>query len=114
MVAAACRFLDHLIDRGFSPHTICAYAYDLRRLFTFLHCTKQADTPTVGAGALDDLYCDSGTTTRGKGSGARTLPSPRHCLRRSPVCSPSQLRQRPVMRMSLYWQCVLGFVPSTP
>ncbi|MEV7237211.1 tyrosine-type recombinase/integrase [Streptomyces sp. NPDC051020] len=35
-VAAACRFLDHLVDRGFSPHTVCAYAYDLRRLFTFL------------------------------------------------------------------------------
>ncbi|MEU8976473.1 site-specific integrase [Streptomyces monashensis] len=35
-VSAACRSLDHLIDRGFSPHTICAYAYDLRRLFTFL------------------------------------------------------------------------------
>lgn len=34
-VAAACRFLDHLVDRG-SPHTICAYAYDLRRLFTFV------------------------------------------------------------------------------
>ncbi|AVZ77886.1 transposase [Streptomyces lunaelactis] len=34
-VTAACRFLDHLVDRGFSPHTICAYAYDLRRLFTF-------------------------------------------------------------------------------
>ncbi|MFD7015366.1 tyrosine-type recombinase/integrase [Streptomyces sp. NPDC059928] len=33
---AACRFLDHLVDRGFSPHTICAYAYDLRSLFTFL------------------------------------------------------------------------------
>ncbi|MFE4829930.1 site-specific integrase [Streptomyces sp. NPDC056672] len=28
--------MDHLVDRGFSPHTICAYAYDLRRLFTFL------------------------------------------------------------------------------
>ncbi|MFF7145840.1 tyrosine-type recombinase/integrase [Streptomyces nodosus] len=35
-VASACRFLDHLVDRGLSPHTICAYAYDLRRLFTFL------------------------------------------------------------------------------
>ncbi|GAB2816713.1 tyrosine-type recombinase/integrase [Streptomyces chlorus] len=35
-VTAACRFLDHLVDRGFSPHTICAYAYDLRRLFAFL------------------------------------------------------------------------------
>ncbi|MFE5092612.1 tyrosine-type recombinase/integrase [Streptomyces sp. NPDC056638] len=32
----ACRFLDHLVDRGFSPHTICAYAYDLRRLFIFV------------------------------------------------------------------------------
>ncbi|MEV5204022.1 site-specific integrase [Streptomyces sp. NPDC053720] len=36
LVTAACRFLDHLVDRGFSPHTTCAYAYDLRRLFTFL------------------------------------------------------------------------------
>ncbi|MFG2949156.1 site-specific integrase [Streptomyces adustus] len=36
LVVAACRFLDHLVDRGFSPHTICAYAYDLRRRFTFL------------------------------------------------------------------------------
>ncbi|WP_405776508.1 site-specific integrase [Streptomyces sp. NBC_01538] len=35
-VTAACRFLDHLADRGSSPHTICAYAYDLRRLFTYL------------------------------------------------------------------------------
>jgi hypothetical protein len=34
-VTAACRFLDHLVDRGFSPHTVCADAYDLRRLFTF-------------------------------------------------------------------------------
>ncbi|MGH3833743.1 MAG: site-specific integrase [Pseudonocardiaceae bacterium] len=36
-VAAACRFFDHLVDRGFSPHTLCAYAYDLKYLFTFLH-----------------------------------------------------------------------------
>ncbi|GGT21382.1 hypothetical protein GCM10010222_74220 [Streptomyces tanashiensis] len=35
-VTAACRFLDHLVDRGFSPQTICAYAYDLRGLFAFL------------------------------------------------------------------------------
>ncbi|MEV0779033.1 site-specific integrase [Streptomyces sp. NPDC050428] len=34
-VTGACRFLDHLVDRGFSPHTICAYVYDLRRLSTF-------------------------------------------------------------------------------
>ncbi|MEE1791084.1 site-specific integrase [Streptomyces sp. BE308] len=39
-VTPACRFLDHLVDRGFSPHTICAYAYDLRRLFTFLAAEK--------------------------------------------------------------------------
>jgi site-specific recombinase XerC len=35
-VAAVCRYLDHLVDRGFSLHTLCAYAYDLRRLFYFL------------------------------------------------------------------------------
>jgi hypothetical protein len=34
-VAAACRFLGHLVDRGLSPCTICTYGYDLRRLFTF-------------------------------------------------------------------------------
>jgi integrase/recombinase XerD len=36
-VGSACRFLNHLADRGFSPHTLCAYAYDLKYLFTFLH-----------------------------------------------------------------------------
>jgi integrase len=35
-VGPACRFLDHLADRGFSPHTLCAYGYDLKYLFTFL------------------------------------------------------------------------------
>ena len=35
-VGEACRFLNHLADRGFSPHTLCAYAYDLKYLFTFL------------------------------------------------------------------------------
>jgi hypothetical protein len=33
-VGSACRFLNHLADRGFSPHTLCAYAYDLKYLFT--------------------------------------------------------------------------------
>ncbi|MGH3983641.1 MAG: site-specific integrase [Pseudonocardiaceae bacterium] len=35
-IGSACRFLNHLVDRGFSPHTLCAYAYDLKYLFTFL------------------------------------------------------------------------------
>jgi len=35
-VEMACRFLEHLVDRGFSPNTLCAYGYDLRYLFTFL------------------------------------------------------------------------------
>lgn len=29
------RFLSHLADSGYSPNTLCAYAYDLRRLFMF-------------------------------------------------------------------------------
>ena len=35
-VCPACRFLDHMADRGSSPHTLCAYGYDLKYLFTFL------------------------------------------------------------------------------
>jgi integrase len=35
-VEAVCRFLEHLVDRGCSPNTLCAYGYDLRHLFTFL------------------------------------------------------------------------------
>jgi integrase len=35
-VEVVSRFLDHLADRGFSPHTLCAYGYDLKYLFTFL------------------------------------------------------------------------------
>src|ERR1700704_2142988 len=30
------RFLEHVVVRGFSPNTLCAYGYDLRHLFTFL------------------------------------------------------------------------------
>ncbi len=30
------RFLGHLMDAGYSPHTVCAYGYDLRYLFKFL------------------------------------------------------------------------------
>ena len=35
-IAAVTRFLDHLAERGYSPYTLCAYAYDLQNLFTFL------------------------------------------------------------------------------
>lgn len=35
-IGVACRFLDHLNDRGFSPNTLRAYGYDLKCLFTFL------------------------------------------------------------------------------
>src|SRR6266851_954520 len=30
------RFLSHLSDSGYSPNTVCAYAYDLRHLALFL------------------------------------------------------------------------------
>lgn len=33
---APSRYLAHLIDGGYSPHTVCAYGYDLRYLFEFL------------------------------------------------------------------------------
>jgi integrase/recombinase XerD len=36
-IEVACRFLEHQSDRGSSPNTLCAYGYDLKRLFTFLH-----------------------------------------------------------------------------
>ncbi|TJZ81315.1 transposase [Rhodococcus oryzae] len=34
-IVPASRFLSHLADSGYSPNTLCAYAYDLRRLFMF-------------------------------------------------------------------------------
>jgi hypothetical protein len=30
------RFLSHLTNAGYSPNTVCAYAYDLRHLARFL------------------------------------------------------------------------------
>ncbi len=36
VVGAPTRFLDHLMDAGYSPHTVCAYGYDLRYLLVFL------------------------------------------------------------------------------
>lgn len=35
-VVLVTRFLAHLADSGFSPNTVCAYGYDLRRLAEFL------------------------------------------------------------------------------
>src|SRR5438128_3047820 len=35
-IVAVGRFLDHLAERSWSPHTLCAYGYDLQQLFTFL------------------------------------------------------------------------------
>lgn len=35
-VALVTRFLSHLGDSGYSPNTLCAYAYDLRHLASFL------------------------------------------------------------------------------
>jgi integrase len=35
-VALVTRFLTHLSDSGYSPNTLCAYAYDLRHLVVFL------------------------------------------------------------------------------
>jgi integrase/recombinase XerD len=35
-VSSVTRFLSHLADSGYSPNTLCAYAYDLRHLVSFL------------------------------------------------------------------------------
>lgn len=35
-ITAVTRFLDHLAERGYSPFTLAAYAYDLKNLFVFL------------------------------------------------------------------------------
>src|SRR6202022_3970225 len=35
-IVVVSRFLDHLVERAGSPHTLCAYGYDLQQLFTFL------------------------------------------------------------------------------
>ncbi|MDJ0363466.1 tyrosine-type recombinase/integrase [Rhodococcus sp. H29-C3] len=43
-VVPVCRFLSHLADSGYSPNTLCAYAYDLRRLFYF--CEEQHEAWT--------------------------------------------------------------------
>jgi len=35
-ITTVTRFLDHLAERGYSPFTLAAYAYDLQNLFVFL------------------------------------------------------------------------------
>ena len=35
-IVVVSRFLAHLAERSWSPHTLCAYGYDLQQLFTFL------------------------------------------------------------------------------
>ena len=35
-ITAVSRFLGHLAERGYSPFTLAAYAYDLQNLFVFL------------------------------------------------------------------------------
>jgi hypothetical protein len=38
-ISSACRFLNPLVDRGFSPHTLCAGAY-VKYLFRFLRVLR--------------------------------------------------------------------------
>ena len=48
-IDAPCQFLEHQSDRGSSPNTLCAYGYDLKRLFTFLR-SEQLDWRRVRPG----------------------------------------------------------------
>jgi integrase len=51
-IVAVGRFLDHLAERSWSPHTLCAYGYDLQQLFTFLASEQLAWQAFEPAAAL--------------------------------------------------------------
>lgn len=41
------RFLGHLIDAGYSPHTVCAYGYDLHHLLSSWSAKRQAQRDQI-------------------------------------------------------------------
>jgi integrase/recombinase XerD len=58
-VVPVTRFLSHLMDANYSPNTVCAYAYDLRHLATFL------DERHLGFGTSDRRQRWSSSATCG-------------------------------------------------
>src|SRR3954447_7938056 len=57
-VVPVVRYLGHLMDAGYSPHTVCAYGYDLRYLFEFLSVEGvgwQAFSPSTALAFLGHL-----------------------------------------------------------
>ena len=54
-VVLVTRFLAHLADSGFSPNTLCAYGYDLRRLAEFLRRDDLGWDDFTSARALEFL-----------------------------------------------------------
>ena len=54
-VVLVTRFLAHLADFGFSPNTLCAYGYDLRRLAEFLDRRAMSWSEFTPAVALEFL-----------------------------------------------------------
>ena len=92
-VVLVTRFLAHLADSGYSPNTLCAYAYDLRHLALFLRCRAMSWSEFKPSSALEFLGY------------LRRVPSRRPAQRRQPgesdrtgrmdfgqtaVCSPSR------------------------
>lgn len=54
-VVLVTRFLAHLADSGFSPNTLCAYGYDLRRLVEFVDRSGMSWDDFTPARALEFL-----------------------------------------------------------
>ena len=54
-VVLVTRFLSHLSDSGYSPNTLCAYAYDLRHLVVFLTAGRWTWSGIPPAMALEFL-----------------------------------------------------------